>query len=216
MAKGKPGFNLSQITTIAIYVFLVGTLVTYALPIMSVTLPALGKKSWSVRDIVSVIPKSLPSGKEEKGAGKLSTDYDFTDLLKEILPKDPQTKAPAKVSVELIAGLLVPVALALAYLVTILNLLVAVLKKGSVFIVSSAAAAICACYTLVGTFYLAQVAERAFSSSIAKVEDSPFGSLLKNVVQQVTIQPETGLFVLSLLTIVVFGIGLYRKSALAR
>lgn len=214
MTKAKVGSNNNQITTAVIYIFLIAILGTYALPVISVQLPALGKKSWSVRDVVSVLPKGMPAKKEEKEG--FTKKYDFIDLLKEISPKNPDTKATVTFSPQFIAGILVPVALALAYLLTILNLFLAPLKKGNVFTFSSALAAISAVYALVGTFYLAQVAQRAYSSSIAKVEDSPFGSIVKNVMQQVTIQPERGLLALSLLAVVVLGVGLYRKKTATR
>ena len=215
MTKQKTGSNPNQVATVAIYIFLVAALGTYVLPIMSVSLPAFGKKSWSVRDMVSVLPKGMPS-KEGAKQEKLTPQYDFLDLVKEITPRDSQTKAAVKVSPEFIAGIWVPAALALAYLLVLVNLFLAALKKGNVFLISSVLSAVCACYALAGTFYLAQVAQRAFSSSLAKVDDSPFGSIVKSVIQQVSIQPEKGLFALSLLTVAVLGVGLYRKSLVAR
>ena len=211
MAKAKIG-NVQQIATAAIYVFLMGALGTYFLPIVSVTLPALGKKSWSVRDIVQSIPMPKGAAQKEGQKGKLTPDYDFFDIVKEISPKNPETKATAKVSPEFIAGALVPVALAFAYLLALLGLFVAPLKKGGAFSSVSVAATACSAYALLGTYYLSQAAQRAFSSSVAKVEDSPFGMIAKNFVQQVTIQPETGLYALVVLTALVLVVGFYRKA----
>ena len=217
MAKGKSNNNYRPILKVVTYVFLIGALGTYFLPVMSVQLPVLGKKSWSVNDIVSVIPKSLPKGGGEQAekTEKLSIDYDFRDLLKEISPKGEPGKGGAKLSPQIILGALVPAALALAYVLTLISLLLAVLKKCSTFFTASALTAGCAVYALLGTYLLAQEAQKAFSDSVAKVESSPFGAIAKSFVQQVSIQPETGLYALSALTVLVLLIGFYRKSKLA-
>lgn len=213
MAKGKSSTNLQFVSTIAIYVFLIGALGTYFLPIVSVTLPAFGNKGWSVRDVVTSIPipkvgLKATSQTEEK----LTLDYDFIDLVKEVSPKNPETKATVKVSPEFIAGALVPVALALAYVLVLLCCFLAPLKKGAIFPSVSLLATACAAYALLGTYYLSQAAQRAFASSIARVEDSPFGIIAKNFVQQVTIQPETGLYALVVLTALVLVTGFYRRA----
>ncbi len=216
MAKGKS--NNNQILTAAIYVFLIGALGTYFLPVISVQLPALGKKSWSVSDVVSAIPKTLPKagGKQAEGEKKeISVDYDFNDLLQEISPKgEPKGETGAdgaKISPRIVLGALVPVALALAYVLALASLLLAAVKKGP-FTVTSFATAACAVYALLGTYLLAQQAQAAFSDSIAKVESSPFGAIAKNFVQQVSIQPETGLYALSALTVLVFLADFTRKK----
>ena len=214
MVKGKTGSGANQIVVIATYVFLLGALGTYFLPVMSVNLPAFGKKSWSVKDIVSVIPKSLPKGggQQPDKKGKLSIDYDFKDLIKEISPKAEPGKGATKISPQVVFGAFVPVALALAYLLAAVSLILAVLKKCAAFFTASVATAACSVYALVGTYLLAQAAQKAFSASMAKVESSPFGAIAKNFVQQVSIQPETGLYALTILTVLVFLIGVYRKD----
>ncbi len=214
MAKGKAGGNSNQIAVIATYVFLIGALGTYFLPIISVKLPALGVKSWSVKDVVSVIPKLLPKGGGQKAEqkGKLSVNYDFNDLIKEISPKGEPGKGKAHVSKKIILGGLVPFALALAYLLAALSLILAVLKKCAAFFTASVATAACSVYALLGTYALAQAAQRAFSDSMSKVESSPFGAIAKNFVQQVKVQPETGLYVLAALTVLVVVIGFCCKK----
>ena len=211
--KVKTSSNRGRLLMGAIYVFLIAALGTYFLPIVGVNLPAFGKKSWSVRDVVSAIPKGTAQKEEKKG--DLTPQYDFLDLVKEISPKQPETKTTAKLSPQFILGALVPIALALAYLLSVLGLLVAPLKKGATFFLVSALSAICSVYALLGVFYLGQAAQQAFSDSLAKVEDSPFSIIAKNLVQQVTIQPENGLYALVLLTVIVFGLGVYRKNAAA-
>ena len=114
MTKVKSGSNANPITTIALYGLLIAALGTYFLPILSVSLPVFGRKSWSVQNLVKAVPKNMfQQQKEEKGK-PLTPEYDFFDLVREISPRDPQTKTAVKVSPEFIAGALVPVALALA------------------------------------------------------------------------------------------------------
>ncbi len=217
MTKGKSGSNLNQIAVIAVYVLLIGALGTYFLPVMSVKLPAFGTKSWSVKDIVSVIPKSLPKGGGQKAEekGKLSINYNFNDLIKEISPKGEPGKGKVHVSKKIILGGLVPFALALAYLFVALTLIFALLKKCGACFSTSMLAAVCSVYALVGTYALAQAAQKAFSDSMAKVESSPFGAIAKNFVQQVSVQPEKGLYALAGLTVLVFLIGFYCKKKAA-
>ena len=208
MAKGKSSSGTYGIATVAIYVFLVAILGTYFLPIVSVNLPAFGRKSWGVRDIV----KSLPKGIGQRGEKKkqLTSQFDFMDFVKEVSPQRPDTKTVAKKSYQFIFGAMVPVALVFSYALSILGLLLAPVRKGGLFVLTSALALIGAFYTLVGTYLLTQAAQRSFSASVAKVAEGPFGVIAKNLVQQVTIQPDNGLFALMILTALVFVIGLYR------
>ena len=206
--------NSYKIATAVIYLALLAVLGTVVLPLQSVTLPAIGKKSWSVQDIVKSLSKGVfkgPAGEEKRGA-KLDIDFDFMDFVKEISPKKEATGAPAKVSPEFIFGALIPVALVLAYLFTVLSLLVASVKNGSALIGAALISAISAVYVLVGTYYLSSAARKAFSDSVAKVADSPFGVIAKNFVQEVSIQPETGLYALVGLTVFVLLAALYRRN----
>ncbi len=215
MSKTKSSASNSYKTaTFVIYLFLFAALGTYFLPLQSIKLPALGKKSWSVQDIVKTLPKGAPKGKagEEKKMGKFNTDFDFMDFVKEITPKKQATGAPVKISPEFIFGALVPVALILAYFFVVLSLFLTPIRKGSALIGSSLLSVLCSAYVLVGTYYLSSAAQRAFSSSLAKVEESPFGIIAKNFVQQVSIQPETGLYALVGLTVLVLVVGFYRRN----
>lgn len=206
--------NGYKLATVAIYLLLIAALATYFLPLQSVTLPAIGKQSWSVQDIVKSLPKGAGKGQAGKAQSGRSFDvnFDFMDFVKEITPKQQGTGGPSKVSPEFIFGALIPVALLLAYLFVILSLLLALVKQGSTLIATSLAATISSAYVLVGTYYLSAAAQKAFSSSVAKVADSPFGAIAKNFVQEVSIQPETGLFVLVGVTALALVTGLYRRN----
>ena len=56
--------GLEGATTVAIYIFLIAALGTYFLPVISVNLPVFGMKSWSVRDVVQVLPKGIKGGEK--------------------------------------------------------------------------------------------------------------------------------------------------------
>ncbi|GEM_PF-5720520 len=215
MAKMKSSASNSyKSATVVIYLFLAAALGTYFLPLQSVTLPAVGKKSWSVKDVVKTLPKSAPKkgqAQEESRGKSFKVNFDFMDFVKEITPKN-QANAAVKVSPEFIFGALIPVALVGAYLFLVISLFLAPIKKGSALIGSSLIAAGCAVYVLLGTYYLSAAAQKAFSSSLAKVSDSPFGAIAKNFVQQVSIQPETGLYALVALSILVLVAGFYRRN----
>ncbi len=216
MPKTKsPASGSFKTATVIIYLFLIGILGTYFLPLQSVTLPAIGKKSWGLKDIV----KSLPKGAAKKGESgeakesvKISTDFDFMDFVKEVTPKKQGTGATAKISPEFIFGALIPVALVLAYLFSVFSLFLAPIRKGSALIGSSLLAFVCSVYVLIGTYYLSSAAQKAFAGSLEKVESSPFGAIAKNFVQQVTIQPETGLYALVALSALVLVAGFYRRN----
>lgn len=214
MAKTKAASSKgTQISTVLIYLLLLGTLATYVLPLQSVTLPAIGKKSWSVQDVIKTIPQSAStkSQKEKTGGLDLKIDFDFMDFVKEIAPKG-ENKEQVKISPEFIFGALMPIALVLSYVFVILSLLVAASKKGAGLIGFTLGAAISAVYVLVGTFYLSQAAQRAFQSSMAKIEGSPFAAITKNFVQEVSIQPEYGLYTLVALTALTAAVGFYRRN----
>lgn len=212
MVRTKTAPNSLNVTTVLIYLLLLGALGTYALPLQSVTLPALGKKSWSVQGII----KSLPKGagrKQEKTASKsdFKMEYNFMDFLKEVSPKD-QTKTNVKISPEFVLGILVPISILLSYLFVILSLFVAPIKKGAALIGLTLVSAICSSYAVLGTYYLSAVAQKAFQSSLAKIEGSPFAMITKNLIQEVTIQPEKGLFILLAAAVLAAAVGFYRRN----
>lgn len=213
MAKSKSSVSKGYlVTTVVIYLFLAAAIGTYLLPFQGVTLPAIGKKVWSVQDIVRTIPKSLPIKKEQEGVRKFDIDFDFIDFVKEVTPKRSETQAPIRVSPQFLLGSLMPFALALAYLFLFLGLFVAPLKKGAGLIACSLASFICSVYVLAGTYYLSFEAKKAFTSSLAKVEESPFAVIAKNFIQKVNIQPEIGLFLLIGFTALILVVSFYRRN----
>ena len=201
--------GLEGVTTVAIYIFLTAALGTYFLPVISVNLPVFGMKSLSVRDVVQVLPKGIKGGEKRE---PMTSRYDFMDMVKEVSAKKGATKSKIGISPTFIAGALVPVALALAYLLSLLGLFLAPLRKGRALVLDSILAALCASYVYFGIFVLNNAAQRAFQESLAKVAESPFSVIAKNLVQKVTIQPEKGVVALILFTLIVFGLSSYRSK----
>lgn len=211
----KPASNVRQILTVLIYVSLFAVLATYVMPIVGVSLPALGKKSFSVRDFASALPKSVPSKKEERPE-KLSPNFDFMDLVREISPRHPETKTVVKVSPEFVMGAMVPVALVLVYVLALIGLFLAPLRNAAALLIVSGLSVLFSGYVLAGTYYIGQAAQRAFSDSVSKLSETPFAAITQKFVQQVSIQPDYGLYALLLLTILTLVLSWYRNTQTAR
>ena len=196
--------------TIVIYVFLLGALSTYFLPFVRVTVPVFGKKNWSVRQMVRTIPKGIRTG--EQGEKKMTADFDFIDFVKEVAPKGEGTASERKQAANLVLGFLVPVAAVLAYLALVVGLFLALLKKSGAFIFSSGFTTVCASYVVLGILYFDGLARSAFSSALAKAEESPFFFIAERLVQQVSIGPDLGLIWLVALAAMIFLASLLRMS----
>jgi hypothetical protein len=200
------------IWTIAIYIFLAGALGTYFLPFVGVKVPVLGEKSWSVRSIVKTIPKMSSSEAKEKG--KFSPQFDFMDFVKEVAPRGEGSKVERERLTLIVLGALVPIALVVTYLATVLGFFLAPLKKSTFFSLTSGLATVCASYVFMGVQYVNSAAHQAFDQAIADAEQSPFFLVTKHLVQEVTIEPYYGLFALLVLTPLVFLANMARLSRL--
>ena len=211
----KSASNVHQITTVLIYVSLFATLTTYAMPIVGVYLPAFGKKSFSVRSFARAIPKGMPSQKQGEHQ-KLMPNYDFMDLVKEISPRNPNTKAVVTVSPEFVLGAMVPVALILVYVLALIGFFLAPIRNASALLLTSSLSVLFAGYVLAGTYFIGQSAQRAFSNSVTRLSDTPFAAITQKFIQQVSVQPDYGLYALLLLTILTLVLGLYRNTQAAR
>ena len=201
--------GLEGVTTVAIYIFLVVALSTYFLPVVRVDLPIFGTSAWTVQEIVRTLPKGFQPPPEQK---ELSFEYDFIDMVREVSMKRQAETDRLRISPMLVLGALVPVALALVYVLMFLGLFLTPLKRSPALVWNSLFAVVFACYVYAGVYVLNAAAQSAFRESLAKVEDSPFSAIAKNLIQKVTIQPDAGLMTLVLLTLVVFGTSLYRRS----
>ena len=196
--------------TVAIYLFLVAAVGTYFLPFVGVELPVIGKKSWSVRSVVKTIPKGFQS--QGKSNLKMSQKFDFIDFVKELTPPKQEGRGLPKGIVNVVLGVLVPIAAAVAYLALILGLFLAPLKRSGVFLFTSGVAVVCAMYVVLAVFYFNTAMQGAFSDTLLKTKDSPFFFITKNLVQEVSIRPDTGLIALVSLAAIIFLAGLLRMS----
>ena len=114
--------------------------------------------------------------------------------------------------VHLAIGALVPVALGLTYLVLVLGLLTAPLKKSGFFIFLSGFATVCAAYAVVGVFYLNALSQQVFSEALAKAEESPFFFVTQHFVKDISVRPDVGMIALLVLTALTFVTALGRMS----
>ncbi len=199
MGKGN-----SDIFKALTYLFLGISMATYFVPVIKVGIPPLGGASWSVHDVVKMVPKGM-SNKSEKS----SFDFNFMDVLKKILPKSNHQK----LSPTFIIGILVPAALIAAYVLTFFNFFLAQVKKRNALFVSTALSAVLSIYALLGTYYLGLQARAAFEHAINKASQGIFGVIAKNFVPQNVIQPDSGLYLLVIFTLLSFIATIYRKHA---
>lgn len=198
-----------RVSTFFVYLLLIAALGTFFLPTVRVRMPPLGERSWSIRDLTKSLPKLLTPKEEKESRVKL--DYDFIDLVMKVLPPDEKAIGPYQVSPTFLLGILVPFALIMAYLFLALGVLLVSLRKGLLFLPSSLAL-LSSGYALGGTYCLGITAQRTFTAMAAKAGEGIFGIFTRNLVQQITIQPDTGLFALVILTGLLWLANLLRKA----
>jgi len=196
-----------------LFIFLVGALATYFIPIVKIEVPPLGEMKWAVSDVVDILPKVS----FEKKEGKRMFDIDFKknreflDLLEKILPKS-EAGGMNKANLTFILGILVPIALALTYFLIIACLLFSIvrLKKFVVFLAGTAC--LSSCYALFGFFQLGVQAEKVFDQAVAKAGEGALGLITKHLVPEITVAPDTGLYALLGACILVFFASLLRAK----
>lgn len=211
MTKLKSGSKPFGITTVVLYVFLVAAIGTYFLPFVGVGIPVVGEKSWGVRDLV----KTLPKGVQMKGAERkeFTPEFDFVDLIEEVTFRIPEGKVTWNTVKHFLLAALIPVALLLAYLALLIGLFLASLKNTKAFACVAGLATVCAAYVVIGISYLGIAAQKALADSLARVEESPFFLVTKELVQEVSIRPDIGGIALLILAALIFVVALFRSSA---
>lgn len=212
MAKKK---GVSQV----VFVFLVAALATAWLPLIRIEVPPVGKKSLGIRDLVSSLSKAAQSGKSGEGASlKVKMDPDFFDVIEKVLPQKSKagsapSGAPAKVSPTFVLALLVPISLAAAYLLALIEAALAAFKQIGAFKTASLVALASSAYALVGTIYLSRVVQETVNKGIADAGEKLFGIFSKEVMPQITLAPDKGLYALLAASALVFVTGLLAKKA---
>lgn len=205
-----PRTQRNKALTILIYFFLLAAVSTYFLPFIGVSVPALGTKSWSVRDIVKTLPRAVRF--QRQGEHPLSTHFDFIDFVREISPKAKEGGLSRAGALNLALAALVPVSAILAYAMLVVGFLAAPMKKSAPFACIIGTAVVSACYCLLGVYYFNGIAQRAFSEALSKVTEGPFAFLTKQLIQQVSIGPSTALFGLTVCSVLIFLVHLFRMS----
>lgn len=202
-----------------VFVFLVAALATAGLPLIRIEVPPVGRKSLGIRDLVGSLPKAARSQKSGEGASlKVKMDPDFFDVIEKVLPKKSKagsapSGAPAKVSPTFVLAILVPVSLAAAYLLTLIEAALAALKRTRAFKTASLVALASSAYALVGTIYLSRVAQETVNQGIADAGEKLFGIFSKEIMPQITLAPDKGLYALLAASALVFVTGLLAKKA---
>jgi len=208
MANNKGGgLNASsfRISVIFLYGFLLMGLYTFVMPAISITLPAFGKKSWSVHSIVRILPKdAIP---EKRG----TTDLNFKDILSEILPQDKETKEVKKFSLDFILAILIPIALGATYLLFVLNIFLGLLPSPRFITLSSIVCIFTAGYALVGTHLLGAFVKKRLAEKMAAMNEGIFQMVGRHFVKDTSIQPEDALYWLVVLSFLIFFTSLFRQ-----
>jgi hypothetical protein len=196
--KGKKG----KTVIVLVWLFLAGSAATYFMPALRLNVPGIGQISWSAWDLTESAAKAAQAEiKDQKPPQK---DWDFMDLLKKITPKNPESQKPKKISGPFILGALVPVSLALSYLIVLLmSVMAAAGKTGGAV---SFAGVISSGYALFGTFYLGQAAQQAFQDSMDKAAGGFLGVVTKNFVKEMTVNPGTALYFLFGFCLLIFAV----------
>lgn len=193
MKHHSRGFVL---TSLLVWVFLIGALATYFMPVFSVKVSPLVKKSWSASSFVGVIPQSVfQGGKGEKPKSEgPRVDVDFKKILEKIAPsqKGDGGKSPLP-PLPVIVGVLIPVALVLSYAAVagaIVLACIPVLKKILLPWVLGLGVLLSG-YVMGGVYYLDHVAQKGLGGG-----EGLLGVIGKALSAEIAFQPEPALFAL--------------------
>jgi len=196
-----------------------GVFWTYTLPVIKVGLPPLGAKEISAWSLTKPAIKPLQGAFKGKGDKKKKSgsdsDFNFMELLEKVLPKSEKTGKAQKVSITFIAGILVPVAIILAYALLVVYLLLSLLGGFRLLKPISFAALGASLYGLVGTYFLSAAGQRSFQQALDQKAGGLFGAISKNFVPKISIEPGVALYLLCGLTfciVAAHAIGLATKK----
>ena len=191
-------------------IVLLAALGSSALPVIEVKVPPVVHERWSVMSIAKPIPKMFQKKESKLDFAKL--DFDFFDVLAKILPKNEKSGERQRVSLTFVLGALVPVALVLSYLLALAALVFNFLPlMGFLFALCARFAMFTSAYALVGTHYLGKAAQSAAQASVDQRAEGLLGLVTQHLVRKITIQPDTGLFVLFGCLAVVFMLSFFKK-----
>lgn len=209
--QGKKGIGFALLVT---YVLMIGALATYAMPVWRVEMRPLGGKSWSVHDLIKAIPKPVMKKSTESTSARTSSQkgFDFNDVLKKLSKPTPSGEHQ-KLSSTFVIGILIPIFLALTYLLVLLGLFTAPVKSGKPFGMIAGLSVLTSAYVLAATYYLSALAESSFAQGLQQAGQGIFAMLGSQMVPQLVIRPDVGLFVLFGLTVLIFVVNLTRKKA---
>lgn len=205
-------------TTILTGVLLLASLATFFLPLMRAEMKPVFDKRWSAWQVVEPLPKAFTKKGSGTSTGTSTTqgtvtrDVDYMDVLQKILPKNETTKEPSKLSPVFINGVLVPVALIVAYLGTLLACLLFFWSRKWFYPFLLALNFSAALYAIFGVTALGVAAKRAFEKAVDAQTSQWFGIVTKYFVSEVVIAPDVALYVMCWTTISALAVLLIRNQ----
>ncbi|MCM8776110.1 MAG: hypothetical protein NC930_07185 [Candidatus Omnitrophica bacterium] len=205
--KSKKKSGPYRLSSVLIYIGLMGSFLTYFQPVLTIKMPALEIKSWSVHDIVKTVSRySFQRKKPEKG------QIDFFDVVRDLAQSGSKKNDLTKTSAGVLVGLTVPVALVLAYLFILLSFLFVPLRIRFPLVLSSGLAAFLSGYVIMGLKFLSAMAQEKFSTALDGTHARALSALTRYFAQEVSVQPEKGIFLIVSLTSAIFLVSLFRPK----
>jgi len=180
---------IKKYSKLLIMIFLVGAILTYVMPFMSISYARVGSVEFSFNDLVRLIP--MPEFKEKKKMPEI----DFGEMMKKIsgLRSGAQkAEGSFNISPEAILGGLIPVALALAYSCALLSLIFVQFGKGFFLKKTLLVSVLASAYVVVAGTYLSAFVKK-------QVADSGTGilSVVTDLFSKgISVQTETGAYLL--------------------
>lgn len=205
-----------KVKTLKIFMGLVllASLATIWIPFISLQLPAIGEISWSVQDLVKMIPKDI--FKASSNRRENVPEIDFMGLLRRLTVGSKAPQKPLPLSVEFIAGVLIPVALAIAYLMVILGLIGLALGRKGFLTLTSAIAACASLYVIFGIQVLSWAAQKRMDQALSRLQAHPFSFVTKYFVEKTAVSPDQGIFLLAGLATTAFLVAFFAPARTLR
>jgi len=202
MTKAKK----KQIAGWLLVVFIFVGLATYMMPFMRVQIGGVGLLRYSFSDLVGFLPKP-DIGTSQSSKPKIHFKEALEKLVKKVNPPSKQGGG-FPFSGPFILGLLIPVALAWAYVLLLVTLILEFADKKKRHLKYLLLSALCAFYAMAGSVYLSYVARKAVSDSGGKF----FSLITKAFSQSIDVASDYGVHVLLIALVAGSACVLYRRA----
>ncbi len=210
MTKTKSNGKKCLVWKTLVYLMLAGALFTYVCPFVRVRVPALGTRTWSVRDMVQTASKVIPS--KTNTAQSFNPSFDFIDFIRELLPRGEGFRLEQERTLLFVMGAFVPLALIVVYVTLVLTFFLALLKNGNPYAWATGIMNVCVGYVIGSIYFFNHAAHESFGKAITSAKANPFFLVTERLVQDVSLEPAKGAWALIAFTAVLFVVGLLRLS----